>query len=213
MKKIYTGGNGEITEKKSRFIADVFGISSEAEATAYINEVKKKYWDARHHCFAYVIGENNEQARFSDDGEPSGTAGKPILDILLASEIRDCLIVVTRYFGGTLLGTGGLIRAYQSAAKAGIEGSRVMEAEAGIRLSLDVDYSQLGRLQYICAERSVVYLDTVYADVIHMELLVRSTEADSLIHEITEQFSGSLQIIQNGFQKFAVVDKEIVLLS
>ena len=213
MKKIYTGGNGEITEKKSRFIADVFNISSEAEATAYINEVKKKYWDARHHCFAYVIGENNEQARFSDDGEPSGTAGKPILDILLASEIRDCLIVVTRYFGGTLLGTGGLIRAYQSAAKAGIAGSRVMEAEEGIRLSLDVDYSQLGRLQYICAERSVIYLDTVYADVIHMELLVRSMEADSLIHEITEQFSGTLQIIQNGLQKFAVVDKETILLS
>lgn len=213
MKKIYSGGSGEITEKKSRFIADVFPVSSEAEAAGYINEVKKKYRDARHHCFAYVIGENNELARFSDDGEPSGTAGKPILDILLASEIGDCLIVVTRYFGGTLLGTGGLLRAYQSVAKAGIAGSRVVAEEEGLWLALDADYSQLGRLQHICAEQKVICLDTAYSDVIHMELLVRRSAADTLLHEITEQFCGTLQVTQNGIQRFAMADEEVILLS
>ena len=123
MKRIRNGGSGEIVEKKSRFIANVFSVDDEETAVRYINEVKKKYWDARHNCSAYVIGDKNELQRFSDDGEPSGTAGKPILEIIDKSGVHNCLIVVTRYFGGTLLGTGGLIRAYQASAKAGLDAS------------------------------------------------------------------------------------------
>ena len=109
-KIVYQGGEGEIVEKKSRFIAEIRPVESEEEATAFIAEVKKKYWDARHHCSAFTIGENNEVARCSDDGEPAQTAGRPMLDVLLGRELHNVCAVVTRYFGGTLLGTGGLVR-------------------------------------------------------------------------------------------------------
>ena len=113
MKIIYTGGEGEIVEKKSRFIATLRPVQTEAEAIAFIGEMKKKYWDARHNCSAFVIGKNQEISRCSDDGEPSQTAGRPMLDVLLKEEIHNAAVVVTRYFGGVLLGTGGLVRAYQ----------------------------------------------------------------------------------------------------
>ena len=113
-KVVYKGGQDEIIEKKSRFIATVAPVESEEKALAFIEAMKKKYWDARHNCFAYVIGERGQLAGCSDDGEPSQTAGKPMLDVLLGEEIRNIVVVVTRYFGGTLLGTGGLVRAYKS---------------------------------------------------------------------------------------------------
>ena len=118
-KTVYESGTGEIVEKKSRFIASVWPIQTEEDALNIIDQLKKKYWDAKHNCFAYVLGIKDEIQRCSDDGEPAKTAGKPILDILLGEEIHNALIVVTRYFGGTLLGTGGLVRAYQYAAKEG----------------------------------------------------------------------------------------------
>ena len=114
-KTVYKGGIGEIEEKKSRFIASVEPVNSEEEAVSFFNKKKKEYWDARHNCYAYVIGKKQELQRFSDDGEPSGTAGKPILEVLLGEEIHNALVVVTRYFGGILLGTGGLVRSYSLA--------------------------------------------------------------------------------------------------
>ena len=124
MKIVYQGGEGEIVEKKSRFIATVRPISSEEEAAAFVNEMKKKYWDARHNCFAFTLGEHHETCRCSDDGEPSQTAGRPMLDVLLKEDIHNVAVVVTRYFGGTLLGTGGLVRAYQKATQEGLAASR-----------------------------------------------------------------------------------------
>ena len=109
-KTIYAGGEGEITEKKSRFIATVRLVEKEEDALAFIEEMKKKYWDARHNCYAYSIGEHREFTRCSDDGEPSGTAGRPMLDVILGEDIYNVAVVVTRYFGGVLLGTGGLVR-------------------------------------------------------------------------------------------------------
>ena len=111
-KILYKGGSGELVEKKSRFIADLRPVASEEEALEYIEEIRKKYWDARHHCFAYIIGDRGQSARCSDDGEPSQTAGKPMMDVLAGEELHDVCAVVTRYFGGTLLGTGGLVKAY-----------------------------------------------------------------------------------------------------
>ena len=110
---VSAGGQGEITEKKSRFIAEVYPAADEEEAFARLEEVKKRYWDARHHCWAYVIGRNPASERMSDDGEPAGTAGKPILEVIRGQGLTDVFIVVTRYFGGTLLGTGGLVRGTQ----------------------------------------------------------------------------------------------------
>ena len=114
---VYEGGQGEIVEKKSRFIATVLPIETEEEALEFIAKMKKKYWDARHNCYAYVIGERQELQRCSDDGEPNGTAGRPMLDVLLHEDIHNTVVVVTRYFGGVLLGTGGLVRAYQKATE------------------------------------------------------------------------------------------------
>ena len=119
-KTIIESGSGEYIEKKSRFIGELVPVSSEEEAFAYLDAVRKKHYNASHHCFAYVLGEKNQTERASDDGEPSGTAGRPILHVLEGEEICNALIVVTRYFGGTLLGTGGLTRAYTAAAKAAV---------------------------------------------------------------------------------------------
>ena len=116
------GAEAELVEKKSRFIATVRPVSSEEEAIAFIDEMKKKYYDARHNCSAFIIGSNAQMTRSSDDGEPSGTAGKPMLEVLLGSGIRNIAAVVTRYFGGTLLGTGGLVRAYSGVLKEALEG-------------------------------------------------------------------------------------------
>ena len=123
---VYQGASAEITEKKSRFIAAVFPVSSEEEATEALENIKKQYWDARHHCWAYVIGTEQVTERFSDDGEPGGTAGKPILEVIRGQKLYNVLVVVTRYFGGTLLGTGGLVRAYSSACKEGLAHSTII---------------------------------------------------------------------------------------
>ena len=114
---IYKGGIGEIIMKKSRFIAYVSPVETEDEAIAFIDGIRKKHWDATHNCYAYIIGNRNPIMRFSDDGEPSQTAGKPMLDVLTAKELCNLVVVVTRYFGGTLLGTGGLVKAYRSAIR------------------------------------------------------------------------------------------------
>ena len=127
MKTVYQGGQGEITEKKSRFIATVKEVASEEEAAAFIAEMKKKRWDARHNCSAFVIGRNQELTRCSDDGEPSQTAGRPMLDVLLREGIYNVAVVVTRYFGGTLLGTGGLVRAYQKSVQEGLSNCVLIE--------------------------------------------------------------------------------------
>ena len=140
-KIVYQGGEGEIVEKKSRFIAEIRPVESEEEATAFIAEVKKKYWDARHHCSAFTIGENNEVARCSDDGEPAQTAGRPMLDVLLGRELHNVCAVVTRYFGGVLLGTGGLVRAYTTATARALENAEVVTVRSVVELSVTVDYS------------------------------------------------------------------------
>ena len=162
MRVVYTGGEGEITEKKSRFIATVKPVQSEEEAVAFINETKKKYWDARHNCSAFVIGERQELTRCSDDGEPAQTAGRPMLDVLLREEITDVAVVVTRYFGGVLLGTGGLVRAYQAATQAGLAASRLIEKCKGQHLLIHTDYNGLGKLQYLFGQNHTVILDTAY---------------------------------------------------
>ena len=146
---------GEIVEKKSRFIANVFPVDSEEQALEIIEKIKKQYWDARHNCFAFVIGKNNEVQRFSDDGEPQGTAGKPILEVLTKGNIHNTLIIVTRYFGGTLLGTGGLVRAYGQSSKAAIENSRLLRVCEGVSFSVTTDYNSIGKIKYIIAQMNI----------------------------------------------------------
>jgi uncharacterized YigZ family protein len=213
MKSIYKNGMGEVTEKKSRFIAHVFNVTSEEKAVEHINTVKKEYWDARHNCYAYVVGEKNELQRFSDDGEPSGTAGKPILEIITQSKIQNCLIVVTRYFGGTLLGTGGLIRAYQAASKAGIAAAQVIESVNGILAELDTEYANLAKIQHICAEMEVDIISILYTNNVHISFIVHEEGYVHFVQKLTNVFSGKLTVVRNGQQKYAKTAKnEIILL-
>ncbi|MBQ4067781.1 MAG: YigZ family protein [Lachnospiraceae bacterium] len=186
MKIVYEGGQGEIVEKKSRFICTVKKISSEEEALEFVNEMKKKYWDARHNCMAYVLGDRNEIARFSDDGEPQGTAGKPMLDVITVKDIHNVAVVVTRYFGGVLLGTGGLIRAYQGAVNEGLENSVIIEKYEGVKYSVITDYNGMGKIQYIINMEGYHLLDTIYTDNVEMIVVVENDKCNSFENKITE---------------------------
>ena len=135
IKIVYEGGEGELIEKKSRFIATVRPVEGEEEALDFIAAMKKKYWNATHNCSAFVVGENQELQRCSDDGEPQGTAGRPMLDVLLGEEVHNAAVVVTRYFGGTLLGTGGLVRAYSKSVQEGLRASKIIEKKIGALLA------------------------------------------------------------------------------
>lgn len=193
-KIVEQGGNGEIEEKKSRFIANVSPVETEEEALAFIEMMKKKYWDARHNCYAYVMGERAQLMRFSDDGEPSGTAGKPILEVLLGTEVRNAVIVVTRYFGGTLLGTGGLVRAYTQAAQAGMAASVIRQMRYGTLLRIITDYNGIGRIQYLLGMRKIVIEEPEYTDVVTLKVKVPYEEEAAVRKEITEATAGKAQI-------------------
>lgn len=205
-KTVHVGGEAEIIEKKSRFIATVMPVKSEEEAIAFIDSLKKKYWNATHNCFAYVIGEHFQVQRCSDDGEPSGTAGKPMLDVLLGEEIHDVAVVVTRYFGGTLLGTGGLVRAYQGSTKAGLEASKVITKMHGHKIAVQTDYTGLGKIQYILGQRGLNVLDTEYTERVSLTVLLPEGEVQSVIAEITEGTNGQavIEILEECY--FANID-------
>lgn len=208
-KTLLEGGVGEVTEKKSRFIATAMPVNSEEEAILFIESIKKKYWDARHNCSAFVVGRNYELKRCSDDGEPSQTAGKPILDVLLAEDIHNAIIVVTRYFGGTLLGTGGLVRAYTKAAKEGLLNSKVITKQMGLCLTVDTDYNGIGKLQYLCGQMDIIILDIQYTDKVVMELLVPWAQVGGLKKKIIEATSGKAGLIDGSQVWFGKVGNEI----
>ena len=187
---VETQGIGEIVEKKSKFIARVLPIESEEQALQYIEEIKKKFWDARHNCFAYVLGENQDIQRFSDDGEPQGTAGKPILEVLLNHDIHNTLIVVTRYFGGTLLGTGGLVRAYGQSSKAGLENAEIKEVCAGIRVDIRVDYNSIGKIKYILAQMGISPDEEQYTDSVNITVSIKTGDYPELKTKIADATGG-----------------------
>ena len=191
---VLAGGQAEITEKKSRFIANIFPVSTEEEAFERLEEIRKKYWDARHNCWAYVLGGNPASERMSDDGEPAGTAGKPILEVIRGRGLTDVLIVVTRYFGGTLLGTGGLVRAYTSAAAEGIEHSKIITRIFGSKLHIVVDYADWGRIQYTLGKRGISPEECSYTDKVELDLLVPEDEVEGLKKEVMEGTIGEALI-------------------
>ena len=197
-KILYEGGSGEIIEKKSRFIATLRPVESEEEAYAFIEEMRKKYWDATHNCSAFVVGERGELARCSDDGEPSQTAGRPMLDVLLGEEIRNVCAVVTRYFGGTLLGTGGLVRAYSKAAQEALKAGLVIQKEEYARCRIDMDYTLLGKMQYGLLQEGFTILDTEYTDCVSMRLLVPQADQARFERGIIEMSDGKLKPVEEG---------------
>ena len=208
---VYKGGQGEITEKKSRFIATVRPVESEDEAVSFINETKKKYLDARHNCSAFVIGKRQELTRCSDDGEPAGTAGRPMLDVLLKENIHNAAVVVTRYFGGVLLGTGGLVRAYQQATKAGLSASEIIEKKDGAVLFIRTDYTGIGRLQYLFAQEKITVMDTAYEADVLVKAVIPENDKKRIEKTIIEQTNGTAKLEWGDEVTFAEYDGEVLL--
>ena len=171
----------------------------------------KKYWDARHNCSAFSVGTEQVTTRCSDDGEPSGTAGKPILEVISGSGIHNIVVVVTRYFGGTLLGTGGLVRAYTDATRAGIENSDIVEKIPGRRVDIAMDYTDLGKLQYMLAQNEVLTEDTEYTDKVIIHALFPESDKEKLKKKITEATSGRVMTQEGEEVYFGTVDGEVIV--
>ena len=210
-KILWEGGQGELVEKKSRFIATTEPVETEEEALAFIERTRKKYWDARHNCSAFSVGTEQVTTRCSDDGEPSGTAGKPILEVISGSGIHNIVVVVTRYFGGTLLGTGGLVRAYTDATRAGIENSDIVEKIPGRRVDIAMDYTDLGKLQYLLAQNEVLTEDTEYTDKVIIHALFPESDKEMLKKKITEATSGRVMTQEGEEVYFGTVDGEVIV--
>lgn len=206
---IYKGGEGEIVEKKSRFIATIKPVESEEEAVAFINEMKKKYWDARHNCSAFVIGTHQELTRCSDDGEPAQTAGRPMLDVLLKEGITNVAVVVTRYFGGVLLGTGGLVRAYQKAVQEGLANAQIIEKRNGFLLYINTDYNGIGKLQYLFAQKEIAIMNSEYAADVRMTVLVPLERKDEMQKAVIEHTNGTAGLEWGEEAIYAIIDKEV----
>lgn len=188
--KVYSA---EITEKHSRFIATVTPASTVQEATDFINKIKKDYWDARHNAYAYVLNENNI-VRFSDDGEPHSTAGKPILDVINGNGLKDVCIVVTRYFGGILLGTGGLVRAYSSSASLVVQNAEICEMQVCKVIRLNCEYSRFDNLNSFLGGIYGRILNIDYGAGVTVDLYILSSCFDDFCRDITDKFYGTIKI-------------------
>jgi uncharacterized YigZ family protein len=211
-KTVLNEAMGELVEKKSKFFATVKPVSSEEEAQKFIDITRKKYADANHNVFAYVIGSNNEIQRYSDDGEPSGTAGLPILDLLKGEEIKNVAIVVTRYFGGTLLGTGGLVRAYSHCAKEGLNQSEIIEKVLYHKIEVTVDYTLSGKLQYYINENEPYLIDTLYVEAVTFVVLVEVEQVDNFCKDIKDITSGKGQVELKELVYGALVKNQMKVL-
>ena len=208
---VYEGGEGEIVEKKSRFIATIRPVETEEEAVAFINEMKKKYWDARHNCSAFVIGEHQELTRCSDDGEPAQTAGRPMLDVLLKEGVTNVAVVVTRYFGGVLLGTGGLVRAYQKSVQEGLAASNIIEKRSGFLLYIDTDYNGIGKLQYPFAQKEIAIMESEYGVGVRMTVLVPGERKEEIEKAVIEHTNGTAGLEWGDETTYAIIDKQVKL--
>ena len=188
-------GQGEYEEKKSRFLGKAVHIESEEEAAAFIAGIRKQYYDARHNCYAWVLGEGSERKKSSDDGEPSGTAGQPILRVIEGSGCTNVLVIVTRYFGGTLLGTGGLVRAYTQAARAALEDAQKARMCLCRRLAVTVEYGALYRLLYALRRDGIEPQETEYGAKVTLHLIIEEKQGDTVENMITALTSGDAEIL------------------
>ena len=190
---IHHYGSFEYEDRKSIFIGEAFPVTSEEEALAFIDSIKKKYPDARHHVYAYLVRDNSIM-RFSDDGEPQGTAGMPVLDIIRKNGLTDTVIVVTRYFGGTLLGTGGLVRAYTAAALGAVKDAEIITYDVYTTLSIDSTYSDYQRFTPIFTELGFRVEDIRYTDKVIINGSVAKKNTDALIDMLVQATSGRVKI-------------------
>lgn len=198
MKEIYTTvekqAEAEIIEKRSRFIATVKPVLTEAEALEFLNELRQKYWNATHNVYAYIIEDNNIM-RYSDDGEPGGTAGMPVLDMLKKEGLTNLIVVVTRYFGGILLGTGGLVHAYSKSAKAGVEAAGMLDMVLCREIILECEYTLLGKLQNELSKwEDIIQDEPVYTDKVQLPVYLPVSQCDNFCKSITDKTNAQVEI-------------------
>lgn len=211
MKKVtIKDGEGQITEKKSRFIGEIRKVSGPEEAIAYVEAAKKKYFDAKHHCFAYVCGADGKQERYSDDGEPSGTAGQPLLTLLKSGDITDSVLIVTRYFGGILLGPGGLARAYGAAGEAAIKAAAFAGLATGVEADISFPFKDESTVRRICANftdngAALEIKGVEYSDKCNMNIICQKEYYDPFIKKVTDTLSGCI-MIENKKETTMLID-------
>lgn len=191
-------GQHEIDIKKSRFICSLFRAASEEDARAHIDATRKRYWDANHNCTAWSIGPGQRLQRSSDDGEPSGTAGVPMLEVLRRRELTDTLAIVTRYFGGTMLGAGGLIRAYGGAVSAAIDTIGVVERKPLAVQMLVASYDDAGRIENAIRASEYPLTDVIYGNDVTFELVMEPNQVDGFAHWIGELTNGGISPSDGG---------------
>ncbi len=202
-KTVEKEGVDEFVEKKSRFIGHVKPVKTQQEATEFINSLKSKYWDATHNVYAYVLRENNI-CRSSDDGEPSGTAGVPVLDVLLKEQLVDVCVVVTRYFGGTLLGAGGLVRAYSHGSKIAVESGGIITMAPCKIMTVSVNYSFYDRMNILLADSGANVIESNFSDVVNIKFSIKADNKDVLADKLTQQSNGKYSLKEIG-EEFAKV--------
>lgn len=192
---------GEYEEKKSKFLAYMQYVDTEEDAIAFINSIKKKHYDARHNCSAFIIGSAGEITRSSDDGEPSGTAGKPMLEVINGANLKNIVVVVTRYFGGVLLGTGGLVRAYSQAVKNALADAKIAEMTYSSDIEATVSYTDSNSIRYYIDSNGISVIDTIYSDVVKFCIRVPFEQTEEVIGKLTEftQGKASIEITSKGF--------------
>jgi len=199
----------EFEEKKSTFIGHVRRVNNEEEAKAFIDEIRNKYKDARHNVYAYVVGENMGIQRYSDDGEPKGTGGMPVLDVIKKNNITDTVIVVTRYFGGILLGASGLTRAYSKGASMAVKEGQIVEKVKGCKVNVEFEYDILGKIQYNFAQNDIHIEDTQYSDKVVLTLFLESDKINDIEKEIMNITSGNGILLRDDEKYFFKLDNRL----
>ena len=192
---------GQMVIEKSKFIAAIRPVENQEEAEAFLSEVRSRHWSATHNVPVYLLGERFEIQKYSDDGEPSGTAGRPMLEVLLNEGICNTAVVVTRYFGGTLLGTGGLVRAYGAAVKEGLQNSTVVTMRYGTRLQVTADYPDVGRIQHLAAKEGIAQESAEYGVNVRFVLAAPAEEEERICRSITEATDARarIEILSRGY--------------
>ena len=208
MKIILETKETEIVENKSRFIANIAAVASEEEAIEFIEKIKKKYYDARHNCYAYIIGDKGDKKKCSDDGEPQRSAGMPMMEVLENQGYFDIVVVVTRYFGGTLLGVGGLIRAYQGAVIEGLNVSVSGEIHEGFRAKYRFGYDFYGKIKYIAESENIVVEDTLFDENVTMSLIFEDVESERLQKKLVEETNANIERLLLEKIKYITVDNK-----
>ncbi|GAA0863448.1 YigZ family protein [Paraclostridium tenue] len=210
-KTLHEFGMDEIIIDKSTFIGYAKPIKTEEEAIEFINEIKKKHKDARHNVWAYTVGKSMNIQRYSDDGEPQGTAGIPTLEVIKKEDLRDVVVVVTRYFGGIKLGAGGLVRAYTKGAKIGLEAAKIIEKVMYQEVKIKIDYNQLGKVQNEIMNMGYFIKDTIYADNVEIIVYSRKNETECIIEKINDITSATANIVLGEEFYLSEKDGQVIL--